>query len=65
VAAEMEKASDLEHREENSIASDNDVLDCADLLVLIVHDAAADQLARAITIGNGVHVDNYELYTLR
>src|ERR1700730_6562185 len=64
-AAEVEKASDLEHREENPIASDDDVLDRADLFVLIVHDAAADQLARAIAFGNGVHVDNYELYTLR
>ncbi len=33
MAAEMEKASDLEHREENPIASDDDVVDCADLFV--------------------------------
>src|SRR6266436_5046465 len=64
MAAEMEKASDLEHREENPIASDDDVLDCADLFVLIVHDAATDQLARAITIGNSMDVDNHELDTL-
>src|ERR1700730_16776950 len=64
-ATEVEKASDLEHREENPIASDDDVLDRADLFVLIVHDGAADQLARAITIGNGVDVDNHELDTLR
>jgi hypothetical protein len=61
----VEKASHLEHREENPIASDNDVLDRADLFVLIVHDGAADQLARAIPISYGMDIDNHELNTLR
>src|ERR1700730_4731674 len=65
VAAEMEKASDLEHREENPIASDDDVLDRADLFVLIVHDTAPNQLTGAITIRNGTDIDNHELDTLR
>jgi hypothetical protein len=65
MTAEEEKAPDLEHREKNTVASDDDVLDAADPLVLVIHDIAAYQLARAIAFRHGVHVDNDELDTLR
>src|SRR5712671_6707733 len=61
MAADVQETSDLQHREKNFVFPDNDVLDSPDLLVLIVDDAAADQLARAIAFRNGVHVDDDEL----
>jgi hypothetical protein len=50
VTSQAQKAADLEHREENAVPVDDDVVDRADPLVTIVHDGAARQLARTIAL---------------
>src|SRR5512132_2590442 len=63
--AQAEKAADLEHREENAVATDDDVIDGADPLVVIINDIAARQLARPVALRDGRHVDNDEFNRLR
>src|SRR3954447_26495388 len=60
-AAEPEEAADLEHREQDAVAADDDVVDRADLLVLVVDDVAALELAGAVALGDGRHVDHDEV----
>jgi hypothetical protein len=61
----VEKTPDLKHREKGFVFSNDDVLDRSDFLVLVVDDAAADQLARAIALGDLMHVNDDELDFLR
>jgi hypothetical protein len=63
--ADVEKTPDLKHREKGFVFSNDDVLDRPDFLVLVVDDAAADQLARAIALGDLMHVNDDELDLLR
>src|SRR5512132_1610482 len=63
--AQAEKAADLEHREENAVATNDDVIDGADPLVVIINDIAARQLARPVALRDGRHVDNDEFNRLR
>jgi hypothetical protein len=59
--AEAQEAADLQNRKEHFVASDNDVVDLADLFILVVGDVGAFQLARAIAARNRFHVDDDEL----
>jgi hypothetical protein len=61
----VEKSPDLQDCKENFVLSNDDILYCPDLLVLVIDDAAADQLARAIALRHGVHVDDHEFDALR
>src|SRR5207248_9246447 len=64
VPADVEKSADLQDRNENFVLSNDDILYCPDLLVLVIDHAAADQLARTIALRHRVHID-HELDALR
>src|SRR5437764_7666755 len=63
--ADVEKPADLQDRKKNFVLSNDNILYCPDLLVLVIDHAAADQLARAIALRHGVHIDDHELDALR
>ena len=60
-----EVEADLQDRNENFVLSNDDILYCPDLLVLVIDHAAADQLARTIALRHRVHIDDHELDALR
>src|SRR3954447_1309254 len=61
-AAEPEEAADLEDCEQRvPVTADDDVVDRADLLVLVVDDVAALELAGAVALLDGRHIDDDEV----
>jgi len=62
---DAEETTDLEHGEQGTVARNDEVVDGADLLVLLVGDAAARELRRALALRDRTHVDGDEPHRLR
>jgi hypothetical protein len=66
VLANAEKAANRQYGEWNLFARlDNEIIDCADLVAVLVDDGAADNLRRAIACCQFLHIDPHERNCLR
>jgi hypothetical protein len=64
ITTQAEKAADLQHGEELVVHRDDEIVQCADLLVLFVLDFRSEKLRGAIAFPNRLNVDGDELNRL-
>ena len=64
ITTQAEKAADLQHGEEFAVRRDDEIVQCADLLILFVLDFRSEKLGGAKAFPNRLNVDVDELNRL-